>query len=157
MLFKFNYAKSVLYAKNHSNKKNYFYKVFEGNDESVNFVSQCIFAGCENFKSNSCKDWFYENENCYSESWVDSQKLLSFLLNRSTCGPFGRIEKVQGVSAGDVIFDVKDEEKTVYGLVSRMENGEIFYISSQFGLGEKVLKAEELMGKIFIHILGLNK
>ena len=127
MLFKFNSAKAILYAKKYLKEGNPFYKVFDTENEGCNFVSQCILAGCEGFSRDSCHLWQYVNEKEYTKTWIDTECLFSFLLSKNGCGPFGRIANKNNLTAGDIVFfEKKDLQKTV-GIVSKIENDTIFY------------------------------
>ena len=78
MVFKFNSAKAISYVNNYFGGANPFYYVFSDEKEGANFISQCVFAGCDGFVAN-CPEWFYQNEKNFSQSWVDGEKLKEFL------------------------------------------------------------------------------
>ena len=80
MVFKFNSAKAISYVNNYFGGANPFYYVFRDEKEGVNFISQCVFAGCDGFVAN-CPEWFYQNEKNFSQSWIDGEKLKEFLLS----------------------------------------------------------------------------
>ena len=155
MLFKFNSAKCVLYAKNHVKNRNPFYKVFNANDEDCNFISQCLLAGCEGLDGKTCVDWFYHNEANYSLAWHKKEELIRYLLNKTACGPFGRVVNRNNVSAGDIVFQKREDEFVDVGIVSKVENEKIYQISKKSFLEEKEII--ECDNKIFIHVLGFNK
>ena len=155
MLFKYNQPKSVLYAKNYVKHGNPFYKVFhEGEDCS--FVSQCLLAGCE-LGGKLCDEWFYENEKNFSLSWSDRAELLRYLLSKAKCGPSGRIANLSNLTAGDLIFFELNGRKTEVGVVSKIENDKVYYISRNGANEEKELEINDEIKKYFIHIVGVKK
>ncbi len=157
MIFKFNTAKAVAYAYNYLEKPNPFYKIFEGEKEGVSFVSQCILAGCENLNSRSCPNWFYDSEKNYSESWVESGALLSYLLTQNSCGASGRLASRNLLSVGDIVFfETKNQGKGV-GLITKICDNEIFFVTKGDLFGEISLDKREYEKLNFVHIIGVKK
>jgi len=157
MVFKFNTAKAISYANNYKDRINPFYAAFNDGQEGCNFISQCLFAGCENMTSKSCPDWFYESERNYSESWCNQDKLLKYLLNQHLCGPVGRMINKALVTIGDVVFWKEKDGKVGVGIVSRISEGEIFFISKSFFYSEDMLSKLENNEVVFVHIIGVKK
>lgn len=155
MLFKFNSAKCVLYAKNYSMSKNPFYIKFDDEKEGCNFVSQCVLAGCENLSKNNCNEWYYENETKFSETWVNIELFIKYLLVNKTCGPTARVVNRNNLSAGDIVV-VQHKDRKEIGIVSEIENDEIFYISG-LQKGEMKILESEKNALSFLHIVGVFK
>ena len=80
----YNYAKKWAYSRN---PKYYNYDPVGG--DCTNFVSQCIYAGCNQMNYNKSNGWYYINGNNKSPSWTGVQFLYNFLINNKTVGPSG--------------------------------------------------------------------
>lgn len=157
MVFKFNAAKAVSYAMRFSNRPNPYFVIFDDGKENVSFVSQCLLAGCEGVNSQCCPQWHYINENKYTESWVDFDKLKSFLLSKSSCGPVARMVPQALVGVGDVIFCEGKNEGRVVGFVTKVGEGKIFFVSKKKVVEEKSLEDCCFEKVDFLQILAVKK
>lgn len=156
MVFKFNSAKAISYVNNYFGGANPFYYVFSDEKEGVNFISQCVFAGCDGFVAN-CPEWFYQNEKNFSQSWVDGEKLKEFLLSKNTCGPLARVVPKRLVTVGDLVFWKKDCGQVGAGIVTKMVGEEIFFATKENFVSEKSLNLVEEKGAVLLHIFAVKK
>lgn len=157
MIFKFNTAKAVAYAYSYLEKSNPFYKVFDKKTEGVNFISQCVLAGCENTNAKTCPDWFYENEKSYSESWVSDDAFLKYLISQNTCGAIGRLTQKNLLTIGDLVFYQTGNQKNGVGIITKICNDEIFFVSKGEIFGEVSIDKCGFDKEIFVHIIGVKK
>ncbi len=100
----YNRQKAYEYAKRwaHSrNPKYYNYDAIGG--DCTNFVSQCIFAGCNQMNYNKDNGWYYINGNNKSPSWTGVEFLYKFLITNKGDGPKGKETTIDKLKVGDVI------------------------------------------------------
>ncbi len=157
MIFKFNTAKAISYANNYKDKSNPFYKVFDKKEEGCNFVSQCVFAGCESLSRQGCPNWFYESELSYSEAWVNNEAFIRYLLSHGECGPIGRIVKKALANVGDIVFSSEKSEKNIVGIITRLAEEEKIFVCKGELCGEFLLSEIDDEKLKFIHIIGVKK
>ena len=155
MVFKFNTAKAIQYANNYLKNNNSFFKKFEGFEEEVSFVSQCILAGSENQMCKEENGWFYNNETSYSLSWINDEMLFEFLL-KTNCGPFGRLTNISNLAVGDVIFLNKEGKQKSVGIVTKSID-EDFFIAIKSKKKEFLLNDLKDFEKRFLHLIGVKK
>ncbi len=157
MVFKFSAAKAVSYANSVSIRPNPYYIVFDGDKEGVSFVSQCVLAGCEGINSQSCPDWHYINEKKYTESWVDLEKFRSFLLSKSSCGPVARVVSSRLVGVGDVVLFQENECKKSIGIVTKIEDDKIFFVTKNKKTEERSCAMGDEKKCSFLQIIAVKK
>ena len=100
----YNRQKAYEYAKRwaHSrNPKYYNYDAIGG--DCTNFVSQCIFAGCNQMNYSKDNGWYYINGNNKSPSWTGVEFLYNFLISNKGEGPNGKETTIDKLKVGDVI------------------------------------------------------
>ena len=81
----YEYAKKWAYSRN---PQYYNYDAIGG--DCTNFVSQCIFSGCNQMNYNKNNGWYYINGNNKSPSWTGVEFLYDFLVYNKGAGPFGK-------------------------------------------------------------------
>lgn len=111
------------YAKKWANSRNPKYYNFDpvGGD-CTNFVSQCIFAGCNQMNYNKNNGWYYIDGNNKSPSWTGVEFLYKFLINNITAGPSGIETNIDNLDIGDVIQLSFDGNKFTHSLIV-IQNG----------------------------------
>lgn len=77
------YAKKWAYSRN---PKYYNYEYIGG--DCTNFVSQCIYAGCNTMNYNVNSGWYYKTANNKSPSWTGVKYLYDFLINNKKVRSF---------------------------------------------------------------------
>lgn len=104
----YNREKAIEYAAKWANSRNpKYYNYDKIGGDCTNFISQCIYAGCNmmNYKS-----WYYKNANDKSPSWTGVQFLYNFLVNNQSVGPSAIETNQINLQIGDIIqlsFDGK--------------------------------------------------
>lgn len=94
----YEYAKKWAYKRN---PKYYNYDLIGG--DCTNFVSQCIFSGCNQMNYSKNNGWYYINGNNKSPSWTGVEFLYNFLLSNKGIGPKGEETNIENLEVGDVI------------------------------------------------------
>ena len=108
----YEYARKWAYSRNPSY---YNYDAIGG--DCTNFVSQCIFAGCNQMNYNKNNGWYYINGNNKSPSWTGVEFLYDFLLSNNADGPFGKETAINNLEIGDIIQLSFDGNKFSHTLV----------------------------------------
>lgn len=94
----YEYAKKWAYGRNPR-----YYNFDPVGGDCTNFVSQCMYAGCEQMNYNKENGWYYINGNNKSPSWTGVEFLYNFLVSNKGAGPSGREELIENLNIGDVI------------------------------------------------------
>ena len=117
----YEYAKKWAYSRN---PKFYNYDSIGG--DCTNFVSQCIFAGCNQMNYMKENGWYYINGNDKSPSWTGVQFLYNFLITNIWSGPKGERSDIDKLEVGDVIQLSFDGTKFTHSTVI-VQNGSSIY------------------------------
>ena len=111
MLFR-SYALEWAYSRN---PQYYNYDAIGG--DCTNFVSQCIFAGCNQMNYNKNNGWYYINGNNKSPSWTGVEFLYDFLIHNNGDGPSGKETTIDKLDIGDIIQLNFDGNKFSHSLI----------------------------------------
>ena len=107
----YNAASAVAYAHKWAYSRNPRYYDFENiGGDCTNFVSQCIYAGCNVMNYKPDLGWYYTSLKSRSAAWSGVQFLYNFLTSNKEEGPFGHEAPLSHARPGDVIqlsFDGK--------------------------------------------------
>lgn len=114
----YNREKVYEYAKRWAFGRNPKYYNFDpvGGD-CTNFVSQCIYAGCNQMNYDKNNGWYYINGNNKSPSWTGVEFLYEFLITNKEVGPRGKEITINALEIGDVIQLSFDGNNYVHSLV----------------------------------------
>ena len=98
--------------------------------DCTNFVSQCIFAGCNLMNYSKNNPWFYHSLNDRSPSWTGVEFLYKFLITNKSLGPFGEAVSQDKINVGDVI-QLGDKNGKFYHamLVTKITNNNVYTCS----------------------------
>ena len=80
-----------------------YYDFSELGGDCTNFVSQCLFAGCDIMNYSGITGWYYNDLNNRAASWTSVSFLYRFLISNRGGGPYARLVERRDLSAGDVI------------------------------------------------------
>lgn len=108
----YEYARKWAYSRN----PNYYNYDAIGGD-CTNFVSQCIFAGCNQMNYSKTNGWYYINGNNKSPSWTGVEFLYNFLISNKGDGPSGKETTINNLEVGDVIQLSFDGNKFSHNLI----------------------------------------
>ncbi len=84
--------------------------------DCTNFVSQCIYAGCNIMNYTQNTGWYYNSLNNRSPAWTGVEYLYNFLINNaknntsSGFGPFAKTVSLNEIMPGDVIQLAKNND-----------------------------------------------
>ncbi|OGO88643.1 MAG: amidase [Clostridiales bacterium GWF2_36_10] len=100
----YNRQKAVDYAEKWAMRRNPKYLDFSGlGGDCTNFISQCIYAGCNKMNYTPVYGWFYINSNKRTASWTGVNFLYNFLINNKTKGPYAIETDVSKIELGDIV------------------------------------------------------
>lgn len=108
----YEYAKKWAYDRN---PKYYNYDLIGG--DCTNFISQCIFAGCNQMNYDKNNGWYYIDGNNKSPSWTGVEFLYKFLVSNKGVGPIGIETTIDKLDIGDIIQLNLDGSKFSHSLV----------------------------------------
>lgn len=100
----YNRKKALKYAKEWAFKRNPKFLDFEkiGGD-CTNYVSQCIYSGCNVMNYTPIYGWYYKNSYDRSASWSGVEFLYNFLINNKNVGPFAIETDLYHIQPADII------------------------------------------------------
>lgn len=96
--------KAIAYAHQWAFKRNPAYLDFSryGGD-CTNFISQCIYAGCNTMNPKPVFGWYYYNSYQRTASWTGAPYLYNFLVGNEGAGPFAKEVPLEELVPGDII------------------------------------------------------
>lgn len=147
---------AVAYARRYAARPNprYFdFTPFGG--DSVNFVSQALYAGAGVMNYSTVYGWFYVTAGERTAAWADGTELMRFLLENRSVGPYGVPCDPDGCLPGDVIFAADDTGRLVRAMLVT-ENGSVLRVAAH---------AQEMWGEApypyaparCVHIAGVRR
>lgn len=96
--------RAVAYARRWALGRNPAYLNFDGlGGDCTNFVSQCLYAGCNVMNFTPISGWYYRDAAHRAASWTSVAYLYRFLLENQSVGPRGSEVKPTDVLIGDVV------------------------------------------------------
>ena len=108
-----NYA--ITWAKSRNPR---YYNFDNIGGDCTNFVSQCLYAGCNVMNYSKQNGWFYIDLHNRAPAWTGVEFLFDFLTTSKGVGPFGKIVDYSQVEIGDLVFLSKNNRLIchLYGL-----------------------------------------
>lgn len=120
----YNRNKVYEYAKRWAYSRNPRYYNFDSvGGDCTNFVSQCIYAGCNQMNYTPIYGWYYIDGNNKSPSWTGVEFLYRFLIMNNGEGPKGVETTINNLEIGDVIQISFDGNKYTHSLIV-VKNGD---------------------------------
>lgn len=100
----YNREKAINYAHKWAFNRNPAYLDFSklGGD-CTNFISQCLYAGCNTMNPKPVYGWYYYNSYNRTASWTGVQYLYEFLTKNDSAGPFAEEVDISQIKLGDII------------------------------------------------------
>lgn len=71
--------------------------------DCTNFVSQCLYAGCNTMNGKPVYGWYYYNSYNRTASWTGVQYLYEFLTRNEGVGPYATEVPLADLLPGDII------------------------------------------------------
>lgn len=104
MIKYYNRLNAIIYAKRWAYDRNPKYYNFDDlGGDCTNFVSQCIFAGCNIMNHTPTFGWYYVSLSDRAPSWTGVTYLYNFLTTNKSIGPFGREVYKENLMIGDIV------------------------------------------------------
>ncbi|MFW5780525.1 MAG: amidase domain-containing protein [Bacillota bacterium] len=152
----YNRDAARLYAKKWAFLRNPEYMDFSkiGGD-CTNFVSQCLFAGCNVMNYTPVYGWYYLSENNRAAAWTGVEFLYNFLIDNKAQGPYGKECSRYEIKTGDII-QLGDKQKGFYHslIVCGFFNGEILVATHSIDVYNRPLSTYTYDFIRYIHIEG---
>ncbi len=100
----YNRRVAVRYALNWAFARNpRFYDFEDIGGDCTNFISQCLYAGCDVMNFSPENGWYYINSNDRAPAWTGVNFLRKFLLTNRGAGVYGEEAPLSELRRGDVI------------------------------------------------------
>ena len=97
-------TQAVSYAEKWAFGRNPRYYNFDDlGGDCTNFISQCIYAGCNVMNFTPDTGWYYSDINNRAAAWTGVEFLYRFLTNNNGAGPYAEPAPLSDVNIGDVI------------------------------------------------------
>ncbi len=165
MLYEIGYDrnKAVRYALEWAFSRNPGYYDFENiGGDCTNFVSQCLYAGCNVMNFSKQNGWYYSDLDNRSPSWSGVEFLRNFLLTNTYVGVYGKQTVLSELAKGDVIM-LGDRQGELYhtvivnDILRPIVPHNIFICSHSFDKRNARLSEYQYESATGIHILGARK
>ena len=163
-IYKYNRNFATEYAiKWAKTRNNNYYNFDKLGGDCTNFISQCIYAGCNQMNYTPVLGWFYNNANSRSPAWTGVEFLYNFLTANfngvgNKFGPFGKLVNKSDIEIGDIIqlsFNGTTFNHSL--IVSKIINNEIYICAHSTDSLNKPLSHYSYNKIRFIKILGYRK
>lgn len=155
----YNRQDALDYAEKWAFGRNPKYLDFEelGGD-CTNFISQCIYAGCEIMNPSKDNGWYYYTSFDRAPAWTSVRFLYEFLTTNESVGPYAAEVDITGVEAGDII-QLGDSEGLFYHslIIVKLTLENIYVAAHSFDAYMKPLSEYEFEAIRFLHIFGARK
>lgn len=156
----YNRANVVNYARKWAYSRNPKYYNFDSiGGDCTNFVSQCIFAGCNVMNYSKENGWYYINGNNKSPSWTGVQFLYNFICNNELVGPYGKECSQSNIEIGDIAqlsFNgiTYEHSLVIVKIINKNNLSDIFTASHTFDSYERKISSYNFKKIRFIHLIG---
>ena len=156
---KYNIMAALKYAKKWAYKRNPDYLNFDNlGGDCTNFVSQCLFAGCQTMNFTPIYGWYYNNSYDRSPSWSGCKFLYEFLTTNKGIGPFGIDVDKEFAKLGDVVQFENNENKFSHtAIITSISDDKIFVAAHSNDAFNREIDSYDFKRVRYIHILGVNK
>ena len=147
------------YAKKWAYGRNPDYLNFDNiGGDCTNFVSQCLFAGCQTMNFTPIYGWYYKNSYDRSPSWSGCKFLYEFLTTNKGKGPFGIDVDREFARLGDIVqFGKNDSNFSHSAIITNIVDDKIFVAAHSNDAFNREIESYAFEKVRYIHILGTNK
>lgn len=154
----YNRTNAVLYAKKWAFSRNPAYYNFDNiGGDYTNYVSQCIYAGCNIMNYEMENSWYYNNINDRAPAWTSVEYLYNFLTKNSSYGPYGRKAEINKVDLGDIVqFKFNKQDFSHTAIITKIDSiktlDKIFVCSHTIDSFDRRISTYKFSDIRFIHI-----
>ena len=100
----YNRKNAIEYAHKWAYSRNPNYLNFDNlGGDCTNFISQCLFAGCQKMNYTNTFGWYYRNGNDKAPAWTGVNQFHKFMVNNKGPGPYGAEIAPENLEIGDII------------------------------------------------------
>lgn len=159
MVFPYNRAAAVAYAKKWAYGRNPAYYDFENlGGDCTNYASQCIYAGSGVMNYTPTFGWYYRSSYDRSPSWTGVRYLYNFLTTNNGIGPFARLATRNEMQPGDII-QLGDESGHFYHtpVVVAVNEYDIYVAAHTYDTYMRPLSTYLYSQIRYLHIEGVRK
>ncbi len=153
----YNRKNAIQYAKQWAYKRNPKYYNFDkiGGD-CTNFVSQCLFSGCNVMNYTPNVGWYYNNLSDRTPSWTGVEYLYKFLVTNNGVGPFGIQTNENEITVGDIVELGSFNGFYHAMIITKIVDGLIYTSSHTIDSFDRPLTSYNYERIRYIHILGVR-
>ena len=160
-IVKYNREIAKEYAKKWAYQRNPAYYNYDAiGGDCTNFVSQCIFHGC-NIMNYNQNGWYYNNAIDKTPSWTRVEFLAKFLLNNNSVGPFAKEVAIEEIEIGDIVQLSFNGETFGHSLlvVDKLQNDldNLLVATHTFDSYGRKISTYNYIKHRFLHIEGIRK
>ena len=95
---------AINYARKWALARNPRYGNFNGiGGDCTNFISQCVYAGCNVMNYKRDVGWYYISMNNRAAAWTGVQFFYNFMTTNKGVGPYASVVSVNDILPGDII------------------------------------------------------
>lgn len=158
MIIQYQRDSAISYAKRWALSYNpQYYNFTNIGGDCTNFISQCIYAGCNVMNYERTYGWYYININNRSPSWTGVNYLYNFLVNNSLNGPFGEECELAETEPGDFIQLGSSYGEFYHSLFILEKSDDIYIATHTSNELYRPLSSYYFVKYRCIHILGARK
>ena len=153
---------AINYARKWALARNPRYGNFNGiGGDCTNFISQCVYAGCNVMNYKRDVGWYYISMNNRAAAWTGVQFFYNFMTTNKGVGPYASVVSVNDILPGDII-QLGDATNHFYHSLFVLSVGnhsydQIFITTHSIDVYEKPLSAYTFAKARFLHIEGYRK
>lgn len=150
--------KAIVYAKAWAYLRNPNYYNFDNiGGDCTNYISQCIYAGCNIMNYEKEIGWYYNSLDDRAPAWTSAKYLYNFLTRNKGAGPYGHNSLQQNIEIGDIVQFKFDKEyfshsAIIVKIIDRNSLDKIFVASHSMDIFNKKVSSYKFTDIRFIHI-----
>lgn len=114
----YNRSAAVIYALNWAFARNpRFYDFTDIGGDCTNFISQCMYAGCDVMNYSRENGWYYISSDDRAPAWTGVNFLREFLLSNRGTGVYGEETILPEIQRGDIIQLINEEGRFYHTVI----------------------------------------
>lgn len=164
MLIEIGYDRraAVRYAVNWAFARNpRFYDFEDIGGDCTNFISQCMYAGCNVMNFSKENGWYYINSNDRAPSWTGVNFLRDFLLTNKGAGVYAEPAPLSELRRGDIIQFINSAGRYYHTVIVSAVLGpvpeKIFVCAHSVDARNRRLSTYNFADTAGFHILGARR
>lgn len=122
--------------------------------DCTNFISQCLYAGCEVMNHHPTLGWYYYSLSRRSPAWTGVEFFYEFLTRNKGGGPYGEEGQLSQAQPGDVIQLSFDGQTFAHTLLVVAITEDILLAAHTYDSDNRPLASYSYAAARLIRILG---